>query len=163
LDTVADAAKEIGDLMKSYKVHRCKVDSLPVYWTDMIKEHFDKNKVFSVSFKMLKEEMQGQLSHVIESQGLQISIEYEELIGELKAYKRQGRPHADDRVDSLLLANYSNDELFPIKPATGGCAVFINVNDHSTFGNYGKYLNNAPSNNNSVSFPNRFKKGLCSR
>ena len=33
----------------------------------------------------------------------------------MKSYKKQGRPHYDDRVDSLLLATYSNDVLFPVK------------------------------------------------
>ena len=161
LDTVVDAAKEIGDLMRLYKVQRCKVDSLPVYWIDMIKEHFEKSKVFSVTFKYFKEEMQGQLTRIIETQGLQIPIEYEELIQELKAYKRQGCPHKDDRVDSLMLANYSNDELFPLKAAGCGCAVFIDINKHTYSTNYGANTNSG--NGNSVIFPNRMRKGLCSR
>jgi hypothetical protein len=162
-DEVKDAPKEIGDLCRQYRVQLLKVDSLPPYWTEIMKENFDKNRVFPVTMKAYKEEMIGKLTHIIESQGLELPIEYEGMIQQLKAYKEKGNPHYDDYVDSLLLAAFWNDELFPIKPATGGCAVFINVNDHSTFGNYGKYLNNAPSNNNSVSFPNRFKKGLCSR
>jgi hypothetical protein len=163
LEDIAGAYSEIGRLLREYKVVLVKVDSLPVDTIERVKEVYDKSKCFSVNAKFFKEECQGQLSHIIEGQGLEIPAEYEELIQEMKSYKKTGRPHYDDRVDSLLLATYSNDVLFPIKPATGGCAVFINVNDHSTFGNYGKYLNNAPSNNNSVSFPNRFKKGLCSR
>ncbi|MGA2523669.1 MAG: hypothetical protein ABSF65_05895 [Candidatus Bathyarchaeia archaeon] len=158
LDTVADAATDIGNLMKLYKVQRCKVDSLPVFWADMIKEHFDKTRVFSVSFKYYKEEMQGQLTRIIETQGLQVSIEEEELIQELKGYKRQGVPHYDDRVDSLLLANYSNDELFPVKPAGNGCCVMIDLATHTVSTNYGN-----KTTVNVIPNPNRWKRGLCSR
>ena len=70
--------------------------------------------------KNYKEECQGRLTHIIEGQGLEIPAEYEDLIQEMKSYKKQGRPHYDDRVDSLLLANYSNDVLFPVKAPTSG-------------------------------------------
>jgi len=57
------------------------------------------SRVFAVTFRAYKEVMLGQLTHIIEGGGLDIPAEYEELIVELKGYKKGGRPHMDDRVD----------------------------------------------------------------
>ena len=157
---LSEAPKEIGQLLKLYKVQLVKVDSLPSFWSDLIAEQYDSKKVFPVTFKAYKEEMQGKLSHVIESQGLEIPVAYEDLIQEMKSYKKQGNPHYDDLVDALLLANYQNDILFPVKPATGGCCVIIDTNKHTVWKNYGAA---SSSSGNSVIFPNRMRKGLCSR
>src|SRR5208283_2391082 len=117
------------------KVSLCKVDSLPIDWVERIKEVFDKSRVFSVNFRYYKEEMQGQLTHIIEGQGLEISSEYEDLIQEMKSYKKAGRPHGDDRVDSLMLATYSNELLFPTKPLTGGRITICDNNRGTSWSN----------------------------
>jgi hypothetical protein len=162
LEEIAGAYSEIGRLLREYKVVLVKVDSLPIDTIERVKEVYDKSKCFSVNAKFFKEECQGQLSHIIEGQGLEIPVEYEELIQEMKSYKKTGRPHYDDRVDSLLLATYSNNVLFPIKPATGACCVIVDMNAHTVWKNYGNN-NNGTNTNNSVNFPNRMKRGLCSR
>jgi len=134
---LSEAPKEIGQLLKLYKVQIVKVDSLPSFWSDLIAEQADSKKVLPVTFRTYKEEMQGKLSHVIESQGLEIPVAYEDLIQEMKSYKKQGNPHYDDLVDGLLLANYQNDVLFPVKPATGGCAVIIDHSKGTVWSNFG--------------------------
>ena len=131
------AAKEIGLFLREYKVQLCKVDSLPVDWTERIKEVFDKSRVFSVNFRYYKEEMQGQLTHILEGQGLEIPVKFEDLIGEMKGYKKQGRPHYDDRVDSLLLAAYSNEVLFPVKAPTAGRITICDMNKRTQWSNFG--------------------------
>jgi hypothetical protein len=157
-----DAAREIGNLLREYKVQLCKVDSLPVDWVDRIKEVYDKSRVFAVTFRAYKEEMTGQLTHIIDGHGLEIPAAYEDLLGELKGYKKGGRPHLDDRVDSLMLATYSNEVLFPMKPLSGGRITIVNHNTGerwSNFGNSGAAPNN--QGNNFVIIPQR--KGLFSR
>ena len=108
-------------------------------WSDLISEAYGKSKVFSVNSRYYKEVMQGQLSHTIESQGLEIPAEYDDLIQEMKSYKKQGNPHYDDLVDSLLLLNFWDEQLFPIKPATGGRMVIHDMNSGETWSNFGKH------------------------
>ena len=151
LEEIANAYSEIGKLLKEYKVVLCKVDSLPVDTVERVKEVFDKSRVFSVNAKNYKEECQGQLTHIIEGQGLEIPAEYEDLIQEMKSYKKQGRPHYDDRVDSLLLATYSNDVLFPVKAPTSGRITICDMNKRTQWSNFGN-SRSAPLTN--TAYPN---------
>lgn len=163
---LSEAPKEIGLLLKLYNAQVVKVDSLPSFWSDLIAEHYDAKKVFPVTFKAYKEEMQGKLSHVIESQGLEIPVAHDDLIQEMKSYKKQGNPHYDDLVDALLLANYWNDVLFPTKPATGGRIVIHDMNSGETWGNFDRHSKTGPTANRNfvVTNPNRpLKKGLFSK
>jgi len=149
---------ELPFAIKLYRVKQIRMDSLPVEWVDHVADICGKDKVIPVTFKAYKEEMMGQLTHVIESQGLSVSNEHEELIQQLKSFKKQGRPHYDDLVDGLMLATYQNDLLFPEKKAGNGCAVFIDLAAHTVYQNYGNR-----STVNVIPNPNRWKKGVCSR
>ncbi len=166
-EQINGAVAEIAEFLKSYKVQLVKVDSLPIMWSDLISEAYGKSKVFSVNSRYYKEVMQGQLSHVIESQGLEISSEYDDLIQEMKSYKKQGNPHYDDLVDSLLLLNFWDEQQFPIKPATGGRIVIHDMNTGETWSNFGKQSNTIhPIINRNFVITNRLnqnKKGLFSR
>ena len=137
-EQINGAVAEIAEFLKSYKVQLVKVDSLPIMWSDLISEAYGKSKVFSVNSRYYKEVMQGQLSHTIESQGLEIPAEYDDLIQEMKSYKKQGNPHYDDLVDSLLLLNFWDEQLFPIKPATGGRVTIADLNTGKVWSNFGK-------------------------
>jgi hypothetical protein len=137
LQTIGNLERELPDTLKLFNVRQVRMDSLPTVWVDHVKELAGKEKVFPVTFKAYKEEMMGQISHVIDSQGISIPIEAEELIQELKSFKKQGHPHYDDLVDALMLACYQNDILFPDKKPSAGCCVMIDVNKRAiTFSNY---------------------------
>jgi hypothetical protein len=133
-DSLANAPTEISNILKIFNVEVVKIDSLPVYWTEIIQDHFNKDKVFPVTFKAYKEEMQGKFTHTLESQQIEIPMVADELILQMKKYKKQGNPHYDDLVDGLLLACYWNDALFKIKPK--GTMIFLQKNMKNQ-GSYG--------------------------
>jgi hypothetical protein len=167
-ETLGKVREEVPMLLKLYNVRQVRMDSLPMFWTDIITELYGKDKVFPVTFKAYKEEMMGQLTHVIQSQGLSVSVECEDLIQQMKSFKKQGRPHYDDLVDGLMLATYQNDVLFPEKKPSGGCCVMVDYSKGTVWQNYGKNSGKevAFSNLSSQRFYNvgrNQRKGLCSR
>jgi hypothetical protein len=158
-ENINETPEAVRDYLVEYNTVLNKMDSQPEeFYIDL--QAITKKKIFPVNMKLFREEALGHLKYLIKTHKLEIEDTQEELLKQLYNFTKKAG-HDDCLVWSLALACYENKELFPIKPASSGCAVFIDINKHTYDTNYG--VSTTSGNGNSVSFPNRFKKGLCSK
>ncbi len=159
-ENINETPEAVRDYLIEYNTVLNKMDSQPEeFYIDL--QAITRKKIFPVNMKLYREEALGHLKYLIKTHKLEIEDSQEELLKQLYNFTKKAG-HDDCLVWALALACYENKELFPAKPAMGACCVMIDMNAHTVWKNYGNN-NNSTNTNNSVNFPNRMKKGLCSR
>jgi hypothetical protein len=114
--------QEVARILRQWKPSRIKVDALPPEYVKDLQSVYG-GKFYPVNFGefdrgcTLKNVMLGQLIHKVQTHQLSIPVQFNELIKQLKAYRR-GLQYNDDYVDSLCLAIFFDLERF--KPSLHG-------------------------------------------